>query len=335
MNTVDLRVSVLMSCYNAERWLSSAIESVLAQTFQDFEFILINDGSNDNTWALIQSYYNKDHRIVPINKPNSGLADSLNQGIKIAQGQWIARLDADDICLPNRLELQLQFADQNPNIVLLGGSFYEIDEHGQTVKINHYPTNHDTLVRNLERLQRFFPHSSAFYKRSAIQQIGGGYNTRIKRAEDWDLWLRLSEIGEIACLDQTIVHIRKHADQISLHQSGSRQKYDACAGSICHFIRQTGNGDPSMHTNEQYWLDFMRWVEKRVDEENVITKREVWNHARSVYFSSRNQVVGALNFAISLIKSGYCVEILNEKIFGSGLCKRLAYQWLEYGPTQK
>src|SRR2546430_2514522 len=102
-------VSVLMSCYNATRWLHEAIHSVLVQTHDKFELILVDDGSTDETWNIIQSYRDRDQRIVAISKKNTGLADSLNVGIARAKGAWIARLDADDLCEPTRLEEQLDF----------------------------------------------------------------------------------------------------------------------------------------------------------------------------------------------------------------------------------
>ena len=96
-------VTVIMSCYNGSKWLEESIISVLVQSYKAFEFVLINDGSSDDTWNIIQKYSEIDSRIVPINKINSGLADSLNFGISIARGKWIARIDDDDLCEPNRL----------------------------------------------------------------------------------------------------------------------------------------------------------------------------------------------------------------------------------------
>ena len=127
-------VSVLMSCYNASRWLHEAIDSVLTQTFENFEFVLVDDGSTDDTWNIIQSYRDRDERIVPISKKNTGLPDSLNVGIAKARGAWIARLDADDVCEPTRLEEQVKFVSKHPEVVLLGTGCVEIDEQGGVKK---------------------------------------------------------------------------------------------------------------------------------------------------------------------------------------------------------
>ena len=112
-----LACSVLMSVYNGQRYLGAAIDSILAQTFQEFEFIIVDDGSTDNTESLIRAY--SDSRIRLISKPNTGLADSLNVGLEAAKGTWIARIDADDISEPQRLERQLQRIRASPELVLL------------------------------------------------------------------------------------------------------------------------------------------------------------------------------------------------------------------------
>ena len=149
-------ISVVMSCYNSRRWLAEAIGSVLSQTHSDFEFIIVDDGSTDDSWATIQRYATRDRRIVALSKGNSGLADSLNAGISVARGKWIARIDADDVCEPGRLAEQMAFVRANPQVVLLGSGCVEIDEYGRPLRAHRYPAAHRTLVRNLELLQKFF-----------------------------------------------------------------------------------------------------------------------------------------------------------------------------------
>ena len=147
-NTTPI-ISVLMSCYNASLWLNESIESVLNQTFTNYELILINDGSTDDTLEIINRFAQHDRRIIIINKNNSGLADSLNIGITRARGEWIARLDADDLCMLNRLEVQLDFVRKYPDVILLGTGFLEINAQGTVIKKHAYPTAHKILVKNL------------------------------------------------------------------------------------------------------------------------------------------------------------------------------------------
>jgi len=207
-------VSVVMSCYNASRWLHKAVDSVLAQTFEDFEFILVDDGSSDETWSIIQSYRDKDRRIVAISKKNTGQADSRNMAISIARGSWIAILDADDVCRNNRLQMQVDYVRKNRNIALLGSGFVEIDENGQAIMEHQYPNAHQNLVRRLERLQGFFPHSSSFFQADLFRHLGG-YKSRVHRAEDWRLMLAMASVGQIGCLSEPLVQIRKHSNQTS------------------------------------------------------------------------------------------------------------------------
>ena len=252
-------VSVLMSCYNASRWLHDAIESVLAQTFENFEFILVDDGSTDVTWNIIQTYNDRDKRIVAISKKNTGLTDSLNVGIAQAKGKWIARLDADDLCESTRLEEQVNFIHNHPEVVLLGSGFVEIDEQGRVIKKHLYPSRHNKLVQHLMHLRRFFPHSSAFFRRE-IMQDSGCYNSLFRKTQDWDLWFRLAERGKIACLSNCLVRVRKHPEQISSYGMDTSQLAYAAGASVCNLLRIHGYFDPSTTNDEARWLEFLTWI---------------------------------------------------------------------------
>ena len=319
-------VSVLMSCFNANRWLVEAIESVLAQTFNNYEFIIIDDGSTDNTREIIQQYASTDSRIVPILKENTGLADSLNIGIAKAKGRWIARLDADDLCEVSRLDEQLYFVDKNKSVVLLGSGFLEINEYGSIIKENLYPQKHIALLNNLERSKRFFPHSSAFFLTDLARSIGG-YNKRISRAEDKRLWLDFALRGKIACLRKALVRVRKHSNQISLDQGGIRQLNDSIAATTCHYIVKQGNEDPSLILNEREWTDFLGWIDQKVAESGSIERQKVWASARNAFFSKKERYKNIHDMACILMFSGHFVPILLEKILGNDLPKKLAREW--------
>lgn len=134
-------ISVVMSVYNGEKYLAEAIDSILHQTYADFEFIIVDDGSVDSTEEILQAYKKRDHRITNLNNErNIGLADSLNLGISKAQGKYIARMDADDISMPDRFEKQIQFLEENPGIRVLGTNVYRIDENGRILREVAYPT---------------------------------------------------------------------------------------------------------------------------------------------------------------------------------------------------
>jgi glycosyltransferase involved in cell wall biosynthesis len=327
VNNIDPEVSVLMSCFNGSRWLHQAIDSVLAQSFTSFELILINDGSIDDTWEIIESYRNIDSRVVAINKNNTGLADSLNFGISIAKGKWIARLDQDDLCESTRLEEQVGFMLKNLNVVLLGSGFIEFEENNKVIKKHTYPSYHKQLVRNLERSKKFFPHSSAFYKVEVVKQLGG-YNKRIHRAEDRCLWLELATKGNIACLPKPLVKIRKHADQMSLDENGRRQFCDSTSVEVCYFLRKKGFEDPSNDIDYNKWVLFHKWIEERILTLGIIEKRNVWIAARKNFFNFENKLIGLLYFFKVLMTSSYFFILLWEKYFGSFLSKKLAREWI-------
>lgn len=319
-------VSVLMSCYNGGRWLGEAMESVLAQTFTNFEFIIVDDGSADDTLEIIKRYAAKEPRIVVVAKPNTGLGDSLNAGIAKARGAWIARVDQDDLCEPGRLGRQLSYVKEHPEAVLLGSGFAEINGAGEVLAEHRYPGAHRALVSRLERLQAFFPHSSAFYSAAAARRAGG-YNKRITRAEDWRFWLEMSLRGELACLPDLLVKIRKHPGQMSLHGSGVRQICDAAAATVSHLLRKAGQADPSTARDEADWIAFREWVGEKVEEYGISAQRKAWWEARERYISSGGGLGGLLRFGASLFASGHALALLNNKFFGSPLPRRLAAEW--------
>jgi len=320
-----------MSCYNASRWLREAGDSVLAQTFEDFEFILVDDGSTDDTWDVIQSYRERDERVVAICKKNTGLADSLNVGISQAKGAWIARLDADDVCEQTRLQEQVSYVRGNPAIILLGTGCVEIDERGDAVRTHIYPSAHPTLVRHLVRVQRFFPHSSAFYSRNAVRRQGG-YRTRIRRAEDWDLWLRLSEHGQLGCIERPLVRIRKHEGQISHDEFGRRQISDSRAGIVSYLLRRGGLSDP-VDGDEATWSAFLSWLEIRLEEEALFDTQRSYGVARAALGRNPYPLISAVAFAARVLTSGHAFALVKEKLVGSSLPERLANEWIARSRT--
>ncbi len=320
-------VSVLMSCYNADRWLHEAIDSVMAQTFGDFELILVDDGASDATRAIIEGSCARDRRSVPIFKGNPGLADSLNVGIAQARGAWIARLDADDLCEPTRIEEQLEFVGTHQDVVLLGTGCFEMDDQGRVMKTHRYPSDHENLVRHLERLRPFFPHSSAFYRRDDVRQAGG-YLRHFRRSQDWRLWLDLTLRGRIACLPRPLVRFRRHPGQVSLDDAGRRQLCYGTAGIVGHLLRKAGHHDPSRDAGGDEWIAFLEWIEHRIEERGHFERCESWSVARAEYFGSDKRLNGMLRFGFRFLQSGHIRAQVWERLFGSSLPERLAQEWM-------
>jgi glycosyltransferase involved in cell wall biosynthesis len=315
-----------MSCYNAERWLHESIDTVLNQSFRDFELLLIDDGSTDRTPEIIEKYRAIDERIVAVRKPNTGLADSLNKGIEIARGTWIARLDADDLCEPTRLEEQVDFLNRNPAVVLLGTGFVEINERGEPYRTHAYPAEHERLVYSLERSRAFFPHSSAMYRTDLAREIGG-YNARIHRAEDVRLWLEFATRGKIAALPQLLLKIRKHPNQISNDSKGVRQYYDGRSARVCHFLQKMSCPDPARSGTDEEWATFLSWVEQKINASPEFERRAIIQEARRRFRENGSKAGNLARAIVYLLRSGQLISIGYERWFGTSLAERLAVEW--------
>lgn len=206
------RVSVVMATFNAREYLREAIESILNQTFKDFEFLIIDDGSTDDTVKIIQSY--RDPRIVLHQRRHKGLIDTLNYGIKVAKGEYIARMDADDVSEPKRFELQVKFLDRHPDHALVGTTTRIIDTRGRTIDISAEPLHHEELGQGL-LVRNVLAHGSVMMRKSALRRVGG-YDPKAIHAEDYDLWVRISREGKIANLPQPLFKWRLNPQGISV-----------------------------------------------------------------------------------------------------------------------
>ena len=318
-------ISVLMCCYNSSEWLQEAIDSVLTQTYPDFELVLVNDGSTDDTAEILENNQRQDARVVLFHKDHSGLTASLNEGLSKAKGRWVARLDSDDLCAPERLDRQLSFAVGN-DVVLVGSGFHEIAEDGDKIKTHYYPHQHHRLIRHLERSRGFFPHSSAMFDRR-VALDAGGYNPRFLMSQDRDLWARLAEAGRIACLEEPLVRVRKHATSVSNAESGHSQFIYGTLASACFLLREAGAPDPSSSPDDPMWTEFLAWASRHPETMKGQARFRAWNEARAVYFGRRNRLSGLLAFVASLMRKGASLQLIKDKVLGSSLPGRLAKDW--------
>ncbi len=206
------KVTVLMPVYNGAQFLKDAIESVLNQSFSDFEFLIINDGSTDNSREIIESF--TDQRIRLINQENLGLAATLNKGVALAKSDLIARIDSDDNCRPDRLSKQYSLFAKKPDLVLVGSNIRYIDENGNDKGKSISPSSHQAITKLLTR-GNYIYHPTVMFKKDAVL-AAGGYDERIGcYFEDYALWLKLSTIGKFEILPQCLVDYRVHANSIS------------------------------------------------------------------------------------------------------------------------
>lgn len=181
-------VSVVMPIFNQESFLKEAVKSILDQTFKNFEFLVLNDGSTDNSLKIIKSFKDKRIKIFQ-NKKRQGLARGLNFLIKKAKGEYIARMDGDDISLPGRLRDQVGFLEKNPQIVLVGSWAKIINEKGEVIGEFKYPTRY-AAIRKIILSNNPFIHPSVMFRKKIFKKLGG-YDEKLFYSQDYDLFLRL------------------------------------------------------------------------------------------------------------------------------------------------
>ncbi|MBS3026840.1 MAG: glycosyltransferase [Dolichospermum sp. DET50] len=200
------KVTVLMAVYNGESYLRETIDSILTQSFQYFEFLIINDGSTDRTQEIILSY--DDPRICLVNNDhNIGLTKSLNKGLKLAQGQFVARQDADDISAPERLAKQVNFLESNPDVALVGTWYKEIDAQGNLICKSQLPG--DCIQIRWDILFYCpFVHSAVMFRKYTIAEQIGFYDEAYLYAQDYDLWWRISCRLQVANLNEYLMRLR-------------------------------------------------------------------------------------------------------------------------------
>lgn len=214
------KITVLMPVYNEEKFLREAIESILHQTFGDFELILLDDGSIDGSPAILAEYAHQDPRVSLVkNETNQGLIQTLNHGLEIANGEYIARMDADDISLPERFDRQVAYMDQHPEVGVLGTNIAQIDEKGRLMNrgrpLDSRPIS-PTVISWMMLWRCAIYHPTVMIRRSVLRQTGFAYNPRFRHAEDYDLWTRLNKHTVIASLPEVLVYYRVHTNNISV-----------------------------------------------------------------------------------------------------------------------
>jgi hypothetical protein len=237
-------ISVAMSVYNNAPFLRPAIDSILAQSFGDFEFLIVNDGSTDGSAEIIDSYAARDARIRPIHQENRGLVASLNRLIEEARAPLIARMDGDDICRADRFALQVDFMNRNPDYGVVGGWATGIDEQGRDVDWGglDQPTDHQGFLDALED-KPLMCHPLATM-RTELVRAAGGYRAQYRHCEDYDLWLRLSEISKLCSLPERLILYRYSPAQVSSRHVVT-QAVGAAVAWQAHLERIAGRPDPT------------------------------------------------------------------------------------------
>jgi glycosyltransferase involved in cell wall biosynthesis len=234
-------ISVVMSVFNGECFLREAVESILTQSFRDFEFIVIDDGSADAVRSMLHCYQTRDSRIRVYHQENRGLVASLNRGCGLARGKYIARMDADDIAIRDRLAWQIEFMERHPEVAVVGGAVQFIDQSGKALRTAGRPLHNPEIQEIILGQSGVMWHPTVLMRKAAFSQVGGYRN--VADAEDYDLWLRMAERFELANLPEVLLKYRIHPGQVSVAKC-RKQALGAAVAKAAAAARRSGKPDP-------------------------------------------------------------------------------------------
>jgi glycosyltransferase involved in cell wall biosynthesis len=230
-------LSVLMPVHNAEPYLAEAVESILGQTFADFEFLIVDDGSTDRSRAILERYAARDRRIRLTSRPNTGHSVALNEMLARARGELVARMDADDVALPERFERQVTYLRAHPDVVCIGTAVQMIDRAGRLLGEAHPGMDHAEIQRQAMAGRCPLNHPSVMMRRASLAAVGG-YRPEFQPAEDLDLWLRLGEVGLLANLPEPLMRYRQHTASFS--ERHHQVQLERSAAAVLEACRRRG-----------------------------------------------------------------------------------------------
>ncbi len=218
----DPVVSVVVPIYNAARYLESALRSVLQQSFADFELIAVDDGSTDPSRTILERLAAEDPRVRVVSRPNTGIVGALNDGLALARGEFVARMDADDLCFPQRFAVQVDHLRRHPECVCVGSAFLYIDAEGYCLKEVPRPRTHAEIEAELlQGNGGSLIHPTAMFRRNAVDQVGR-YREKAQWIEDLDLYLRLARVGTLANLPDVLLQYRLHEKSVNFTRNQGR-----------------------------------------------------------------------------------------------------------------
>ena len=309
---MSIKISIILSVFNSSFWIDKAIQNLLEQDFEDCEILIVNDGSIDDTENRIQKYAHLNPKINYLFKQHSGLTDSLNFALERANGEWIARIDVDDYSLKDRLSKQLEHAERKDNLVLIGSNF-TLRKQDSIIYRSNLPDNNKKLLYRLRNMRGFFPHSSAFFKKEKALSVGG-YRKAFKKSQDHDLWLRLSEIGEIGCHQEALVEINEHEKRISNSKQGWNQHVYALTATSAYYLRQKGVKILEKKINNCDIDDILEQANKYL-EKNSFFRIEFLKKSIKNIFLDKNKIILVKNLILLVLKNSLLLDNLYCRIF--------------------
>lgn len=277
------RISVAMSVYNGEKYVAEAVQSVLNQTYKDFELIIVDDGSTDKSVRIIESF--EDTRIRLIRQENRGLSAALNVCIKQAKGEYIARMDADDICQPDRFQLQLNYMEEHLDCVLLSSSIEYIDKDGSSLCTKKIATDDHIIKQNLPLTCQII-HPAAFFRKVDFQKTAGYREEVIQHVEDILLWNEFAKLGKFSNIETPLLKYRLCPGSISGYNRFIRRKKQSI------LLKVVRNEKPT-----QKDLDFLNSLSKQSPQEK---RSRYFYQIANMHASQGRFREGAKNFTLSL-----------------------------------
>jgi len=274
-------VTVLMPVYNGELYLAQAIESILKQTFGDFEFVIINDGSTDGTEQMLEEYRHRDGRIRIHHQGNRGLGDALNTGLELAQGLYVARMDADDRSQPQRLAKQVAFMDAHPGVSVCGTWVKTTGDAGGDVW--RYPTD-DGTIRCRLLFESVLAHPSVIMRSGLFTETGLDYRLEYSPCEDYDLWVRASAHCRFSNLPEVLLLRRLHGSQLT-QRDLDRLSYNSSRVRLAQLGRlglQPSPEEVALHQRLSMW-EFQATNDFLIHTDTWLRKIQVSNRERSIY----------------------------------------------------
>jgi len=250
------RVSVVLPVYDGEPFLVEAVHSILAQSLRDFELIAIDDGSRDGSGEILGRLARNDGRLTALHQDNAGMVASLNRAIALARGEFIARMDQDDVAHPERFARQVAFLDTHPDIVVVGCAVTLIDECGKHIREVDYPCTPEAVAEFLQ-IGAPLAHPTVMMRRAAVLSVGG-YRQAYRFAEDYDLWLRMAERYRLANLPDRLLLYRQHASKQSSTYA-VEQRFATRMALAAARCRRAGKPDPTDGLTTFTWQDMDRF----------------------------------------------------------------------------
>jgi hypothetical protein len=252
------RVSVVMPVFNGGSYLAAAVESVLKQSFGDFELLAIDDGSTDQSASVLSGFARSDRRIRLVTQANAGIVASLNKALELAEGEYIARMDADDVALPLRFARQVAFLDARPDVAVVGSAITLIDQEGNMIRDVDYPLAPPAVSEFLIQVGCALAHPAVMMRRGDVAAVGG-YRSAYRHAEDYDLWLRISESRALANLPDRLLLYRQHPAKASARQAAGQMLATKVA-QLAARARRSGRADPTQGLTRLTLSDLNRFT---------------------------------------------------------------------------